>query len=107
MKKEILFPYINNQLLSYCNNYIQTRPGFEWRINEVFADTIKYIGYSRGRSSALIRFKRLSNDEVLEFFMTDADDLIPLLVRGEYTGTFTRTKRGANYATKAILPEKK
>lgn len=105
MKKEILFPFIHDTMLDYCNAYIENRPGFSWKPNEVFKDTIKYQGYSRGRSSALLKFTRKSNGETLSFFMTDADDLIPLLIHGEYTGWFTRTKRGTNYATKATLME--
>jgi hypothetical protein len=104
MAKEILFPFLDGKLLSFADKYYHGRlPNFEWRQNEIFEDTITYVTYSRGRSSALLIFKRQSNGEQVEFFMTDGNDLIPLLVNGSYTGKFTYTKRGRNHAVKAVL----
>ncbi len=103
MKKEILYPFKGDEMLGWYEPWYEKQEGFQWRSNEVFEDTITYQTYSRGRSSALLVFRRESNGQRLEFFMTDANDLIPLLVNGKYTGKFTYTKRGTNYATKAVL----
>ncbi len=63
-----------------------------------FTGTLSYLTYSRGRSSALLEFT--DGTRSFSFFMTDADELIPLLVHGKITGTFIPSKRGQNYAWK-------
>ena len=74
----------------------------ELRPNEVFADTLEYVTYHRGRSSALFEFKRLSTRTNVFMFMTDIDDIIPLMVGGKLGGTFTFCKRGKNYGVKML-----
>ena len=75
----------------------------KWRPNEVFTDTLQYVSYSRGRSSAMFVFKRLSTRTEVSMFMTDIDEIVPLMSGGMLGGVFTFCKRGANYGVK-LLP---
>lgn len=73
----------------------------EMRDNFEFEDTISFDTYLRGRSAAYFIFKR-STGEKLVVFLTDMCDMIPRMVEGKVTGTFTFTKRGANFGTKIV-----
>ena len=73
-----------------------------WVPNTVFADTLQYVTYHRGRSSAMFEFKRASNRKSVYMFMTDIDDIVPKMVSGTLSGVFTFSKRGANYGVKMV-----
>lgn len=75
--------------------------GPDWRDNVPFADTLTFVGYSRGRSAAYFHFKRTDGTKVC-MFLTDIDDAIQHLVRGELRGTFQFTKRGQNYGVQLV-----
>ena len=75
-----------------------------WKPNFEFKDRLKYLCYSRGRSSAKIHFKSEITNKKYEMFLTDFDDLM----KGQgfnkniVEGTFTFCKRGANYGIKLV-----
>ena len=73
-----------------------------WVPNTVFADTLQYVTYHRGRSSAMFEFKRASNGQHVYMFMTDIDNIVPKMDKGTLVGTFTFSKRGANYGVKMV-----
>ncbi len=75
-----------------------------WKPNYEFEDKLKYLCYSRGRSSAKIHFQSEVTNKKNEMFLTDFDDLM----KGQgfnkniVEGTFTFCKRGANYGIKLV-----
>jgi len=75
-----------------------------WKPNFEFEDKLKYLCYSRGRSSAKIHFQSEATNKKYEMFLTDFDDLM----KGQgfnkniVEGTFTFCKRGANYGIKLV-----
>lgn len=75
--------------------------GMHWRTNGVFADTLTYVGYQRGRSAAYFEFARTNGAKVC-VFMADMDNIIPHMRAGYITGTFTFCKRGANYGCRLV-----
>lgn len=72
--------------------------------NYEFTDTLKYHGYSRGCSSAKIRFLRMSCSTTVEMFLTDFDDMMESAgFDGQcIRGKFTFVKRGLNYGVKYL-----
>lgn len=67
-----------------------------WEDNTPFEDTLTYLYYCRGRSAAYFMFRR-SNGKTVSVFMTDMNEMIPLMQLGKITGTFIFSKRGKNY----------
>lgn len=79
-----------------------------------FVGELTYETYSRGRSSALLVFTDGVDVEVCRpdgtvyqkrkraysFFMSKADEIIPMLVHGKLRGVFVPAKMGANCAWK-------
>ncbi|VWC90391.1 hypothetical protein BLA17378_04526 [Burkholderia aenigmatica] len=94
---QIPFDTNGNQL-----GYPVTWRGIEWRDNEPFEDTLIYKGYGRGRSSAVLIFKRASTGTEVQFFMSDFDDIVNCLLRGAVSGRFDFVKKGQNYGCKMI-----
>ena len=72
-----------------------------WIDNFEFEDTLEYVGYTRGRSSAYFEFKRTDGGKVC-MFLTDFEDVIRKLVEGRITDKFTFTKRGQNYGVRLV-----
>jgi hypothetical protein len=64
--------------------------------NIPFTDTLKYSTYYKGRSAAGIVFEN-KDGRVFNVFMSDFDDMMPFIVRGEITDTFIYCKKGMNY----------
>jgi len=108
-----LFPFVNGQMLTF-------EGGENWYPDVVvehrtldqarYVGKLRYLQYSRGRSSAMLVFtdgtmqpkayEAWREEDRLRrfyFFMTDAHDLIPLLVKGEMEGSFIPSKRGQNF----------
>jgi hypothetical protein len=85
-------PFKNGNLQSYPYN-----PD-EWRDNYEFEETLEYVTYYRGRSSATIAFKD-SQGHTYEMFLTDFDDVMKRKgFNGKFvTGKWTFVKRGQNY----------
>lgn len=94
---EIPFDKDGNQLGYYDSFYAK-----ELRKNEAFKASLRYVGYSRGRSSAKIVFMLAETDRRVEMFLTDFDAAVFHMVRGVVTGTFCYTKRGENYGVKLL-----
>lgn len=107
-KRGELIGYDGDVGASWSPNY--AAPVFKTLDEARFTGTLRYVGYSRGRSSALIIFtdgvvlgETYRGDPDLrryQIFMSDADDVIPLLVKGEITGSFVPRKSGKNMAWK-------
>lgn len=68
----------------------------EWRDNKPFEATMEFLGYSRGRSSALMWFRDASNFKY-PVFLSDFDKVARLMVHGTITARWVGTKRGTNY----------
>ena len=96
------------ELLSYDGDY-RARGNVTRKTKDEarFTGELTYLKYSRGRSSALLVFTDGTQVKWVEhlpaeprqfpFFMTHADEIIPLLVKGKIKGTFVPTKMGTNY----------
>ena len=78
-----------------------TREGPHWRDNVPFDDTLTFAGYTRGRSAAYFRFT-CRNGKHVYMFLTDLQDAIPHMLRGELCGTFQFIKRGQNYGVQLV-----
>jgi hypothetical protein len=93
----------NGNQLHYPESYWSGngRVECEMRDNHAFEDTIVFDSMERGRSAAYFYFKR-STGEKLVVFMKDLCDMMPHVINGTVTGTFTFVKRGANFGTALI-----
>ena len=99
MAKEYKIPFGDNgDLLSYPESW----KNINWRDNYIFSDVFEYNGYSRGRSSALILFKSITDGREYPMFMTDFDSVARKMVNGVLKGEFTFQKRGQNYGVKMV-----
>ena len=76
----------------------------QWVDNIEFDDTLRYKGFSRGRSAAYFHFTRQSTGKEVTVFMKDFTDMIPFMVRGTVTAKFTFCKRGQNYGCRMVKP---
>jgi hypothetical protein len=70
--------------------------------NEVFADTLVFRSYGRGRSAVTFTFTRKSTGTKVVMFVSDMTDAIPDMVHGHIMGSFTFVKRGGNYGCKLV-----
>lgn len=75
-----------------------------WLPNFVFTDVLKFKEFERGRSAAHAIFVSEDGKEY-PMFLTDLHDAIGVMIRGYITGKFTFTKRGQNYALKAVMED--
>lgn len=76
--------------------------GPDWRNNKVFYTTLKFTGFSRGRSSAKLDFLDLTNGKTVSFFMKEFSEAVPFMTRGYINGAFCFVKRGTNYGVKLL-----
>ena len=80
---------------------VHSYPG--WRTTmtpvEPFEDTLTFDHFERGRSSALAIFRR-SSGATVPVFLTDLDEMIPMMAGGCATELFGYAKRGQNYGVK-------
>lgn len=72
------------------NQYVSMVDNFE------FTDTLTFVGYGRGRSSVTFDFSRSDGTHV-SVFVSSFSQMIPRMVHGTITGTFTFVKKGSNY----------
>ena len=72
-----------------------------WKDNHEFEATLTFRTFCRGRSAAYSIFADGKGQEY-SIFLTDLADIIPKMVNGVVTGTFTYCKRGQNYGTKVV-----
>lgn len=71
----------------------------DWRPNEPFEATLKLVGQSRGRSSALFEWEDVKTGTCYPMFMSSLGDLIEntLINYGLVHGKWIVVKKGANY----------
>lgn len=81
-----IYDHINQKQIQPVNV-----PNFE------FTATLKMIGYSRGMSSVLFKFKDDIADKEYVMFISDFINLVPHMNAGVVTGTFTYCKKGKCY----------
>lgn len=95
-------------------NYTHSSGDYDMKTRDQarFVGELTYTSYSRGRSSALLVFTDGTSvspkgwggttgsprPREYSFFMSTADEIIPLMVRGKLKGVFVPSKRGANSA---------
>lgn len=111
-KTTILFPFRDrdNVLLSYISRPLTALEGTMKTLDEArFTGTLRFLTYTRGRSSAILVFTDDVETESgypgstwrdlrhYNFFMSEGTPMIPLLTAGKITGTFVPVKRGTNY----------
>lgn len=72
-----------------------------WKQNHEFSDILTYQEYRRGRSAAYFVFKT-SDGKERTVFLKEFEQMLPHMVRGSITGTFTYIKRGMNYGTRLV-----
>jgi hypothetical protein len=75
----------------------------DWRDNVVFEDTLKFIGFSRGRSAANADFET-SDGKRVTMFLADLGDAMKQMFAGCLRGSFTYCKRGMNFGIKMVSP---
>ena len=98
-KKEYLIPFDEDgNQVHYPESW--RKPTF--KPNYEFADALEYKTYHRGRSAAYFEFQSITTGKKFTMFMTDFNDIVPRLVKGMISGTFTFTKRGQNYGVKRV-----
>jgi len=106
MKKELEIPYYKGK-----PQYWQGDRSDEMRPNKPFVETLKFLTYLRGNSSAKLIFVKsedyvkFKNDRYYdgiryEVFMTDIKDIIDKMVNGVITDEFVFVKRGQNFGIK-------
>lgn len=96
---------VNGDLMHYADPPSSRRiwdAAHHWDDNEVFEDTLYYVTYHRGRSAAYFEFNRMSNQRSVCVFLADFEAMIPLMQKGQITGTFTYCKRGVNFGCKLV-----
>jgi len=75
--------------------------------NTEFEDRLTYTGYEQGRSRVNMVFQSEKFDARVYMFMKDFDEMMldpnSTIADGKLDGTFTFTKRGANYGIKKVL----
>lgn len=83
------------RMTSYPSGYRST----DWRPNEPFEATLKLVGQSRGRSSALFEWGDVKTGTRYPMFMSSLGDLIEntLINYGLVHGKWIAVKKGANY----------
>lgn len=71
----------------------------EWRANEPFEATLKLVGQSRGRSSALFNWEDVKTGTQYPMFMSSLGNLVrnSTINFGQVSGRWIAVKRGANY----------
>ena len=75
-------------------------PTVEYRDNWEFEDTITFKKFGQGRSAIyMVADSKNWPGRTYDIFLSDVTRLMPLLVKGVYTGRFTHCKRGQNYGT--------
>lgn len=79
---------------------------WRWTDNRVFDATLVYDGYARGRSAAHLRFHDKSTGVKHTVFLGDFWAVVAIMVRGEASGKWTYCKRGQNFGTMLVPPNK-
>jgi hypothetical protein len=93
----------NGDMLEYAGSWERD---VVWKENFEFHATLRFLRFEKGRSAVRCIFGRVERGKVrgeLTMFLTDLKTVLPRLVRGEFTGTFTFQKRGQNYGCRPIL----
>lgn len=91
----------DGNLVNYPDNW-SMRDGGEWKDNFEFGSELIYCGYSRGQSSALIKFKCVYTNKKYYMFLSDFDNAVNLMKFGHIAGNFTFVKKGRNYGIKLV-----
>lgn len=82
-------------MTSYPTGYKMT----DWRPNEPFETTLKLVGQSRGRSSALFKWEDVKTGTQYPMFMSSLGDLVQnsMINFGQVAGKWVAVKKGSNY----------
>lgn len=85
--------------MTYADHYVH-----EWRENSVFQMALTFETYGRGRSSVVLIFRGRKKAKY-SMFMTDANNVIPLMNKGKINEYWTFQKRGQNYGIRLATDE--
>lgn len=103
MKKKVgdyKIPF-NNQGSQLSYPAADWQGGTVWKPNYQFFDTLTLHCASRGRSSTVFLMFR-EDHTVVNVFVSDFVDMCKKMVNGKVQGSFTFTKKGANYGCKLL-----
>lgn len=104
--KKIPFDPTTGELMYYPRDTwtVEGRKPPDWRDNSEFEDTLKFVGFERGRSAANAAFLRADGTRCT-MFLTDLEAVMPQLFAGCLQGTFTWCKRGQNFGIRMLAPK--
>ncbi len=104
-KKGTLLDWIANDGMYYDDT--GTRVPAIMEDNVVFSDTLEYVDYSQGRSSAHMHFKSLSSNRKFHMTLKDFHEVLSKkkMINNKIVGDFTFAKRGANFMLVPVFPE--
>lgn len=93
-------PHFESGMLGYDSHYGKVR----YVKNHIMEMTLKFLHFSRGRSSVKAHFENIDNEQRYEMFITDIEDILlnHKFADGQITGKFVFTKRGQNYGIKLL-----
>lgn len=98
-KYPIPFKRTTGEMLNYPD-----RGDIEWRDNHVFYGPLIFSHFERGRSAAHAIFKD-NEERRYTVFLTDFEEMIPLMQGGVINEPLTFIKRGQNYGA-CLSPER-
>lgn len=106
---EEIWRYKGNERISLGRHMTSYPAGFhdtEWRPNEPFEATLKLVGQSRGRSSALFEWEDVKTGTRYPMFMSSLGDLIQnqVINFGQFAGKWIAVKKGSNYGIERYEP---
>jgi hypothetical protein len=112
--KTIQVPFFLNEQLNYPDklNRFKRLPedwsitqyrsqDIEWKPNQEFTATMKYVGYSRGKSSVSMHMEDEAGT-TYSMFISDFEVIIPLMALGVIRAKWTFCKKGQNYGLKLV-----
>lgn len=108
-----LVPYTSNAMLHYEGDVgfdydpvtkVRTRQEIEWRPQEEFRATLKFVSWSRGMSSVYANFVDTKTKITYPVPLSSTGDFMKLLKDGEVTGVWLPVKRGKNFLLEFQLP---
>ena len=96
-------PYDSNgNLMHYAASFGFGRNAFIWRPVEEFKASMEYLGYSRGRSAAYMKFVDRDSQSKYPMFLVEFDKIVRKLRFGKINGVWTVRKRGQNFGIELV-----
>jgi hypothetical protein len=97
---------VEREMLSYAGTKDYESRDVEWVPNEPFEDTLLFVEFGRGRSSAVAYWMSLRDGTFYPMFLMDLDAVLRscgVSVGGVISGRFMARKQGANYGLLRVV----